>query len=127
MRFVIAGPPRTKKNSPRILRGKGGRPFVAPSKASERWQRDAAIEMQRTRRCAGWPEPYDVPVNLKALVYRDRDVGDLDNFIAAICDALEAADIVTNDKLIRAHDGSRLLIDRERPRVEIEVTPLDEG
>ena len=125
MTFVIFGRPVTKKNSPRILRNKKtGKSFVAPSAASKRWQRDAAIEMLRTRRRAGWTKAYDVPINLKALIYRDRDVGDLDNYIAAICDALEKASIVTNDNLVLAHDGSRLLIDRERPRVEITITPL---
>lgn len=124
MMFVIEGRPVTKKNSPRILRSKVGRPFVAPSAQSQRWQRDAAIEMLRTRRRAGWTKAYDVPVNLRALIYRDRDVGDLDNYIALICDTLEDGGIVTDDKLVRAHDGSRLLIDRARPRVEITITEL---
>jgi len=129
MRFIIEGPPVTKKNSPRILRGRNGRPFVAPSKASQRWQRDAAIELlrqyRRGHKCQAGVAAFTAPVNLRALIYRKHDgPGDLDNYIAAVCDALQTAGIVANDRLIRGHDGSRLLVDRERPRVEIELTPL---
>ena len=127
MTFNIPGNPITKKNSPRILHNKKtGKPFVAPSAASQRWQRDAAIAILRQRRRAGWTRPFDVPVNMKALIYRKNDgPGDLDNYAAAICDALQAAGIVTNDRLVRGHDGSRLLIDRDNPRVEVTVTELE--
>lgn len=126
MKFTIDGPPRTKKNSSRILvnRRTGAR-FVAPSAAAVGWCRDAAIELLRTRRAAGWTAPLATPQNLAALIYRNRNSGDLDNFLAAICDALQAAGIVANDRLIRGHDGSRLLLDYRRPRVEITLTPLE--
>lgn len=128
MKFVILGRPVTKKNSVRIARTKAGQPFVMPSKQASRWQRDAAIELLRQYRngykCQAGVAAFTQPVNLCALVYRDRNVGDLDNYIAAICDALEKAGIVANDKLIQGHDGSRLLIDRVRPRVEITLGPL---
>lgn len=121
MRFVIEGPPATKKNSSRILRSKRGRPFVAPSAAFKRWERYAVLQL-RTQAHA--TESITTPVNLRALIYRKRNVGDLDNYIAAVCDALQTAGVVVNDKLVQGHDGSRLLLDRARPRVEIELTPL---
>ena len=126
MTFVIPGQPVTKKNSPRIMRNrKTGKPFVAPSKASQRWQRDAVIAMLRARRRVGWTGAYDVPVNVKALIYRKHEgPGDLDNYLAAICDALQAAEIVTNDRLVRGHDGSRLLIDKENPRIEVTIAEM---
>src|SRR6185436_13305003 len=64
-------------------------------------------------------------VNLRALIYRDKRTGDTVGYLQAICDALEAAHVVANDRPLETFDGSRPLVDRERPRVEIEVTPLD--
>lgn len=64
------------------------------------------------------------PVSVCALIYRDADRGDLTGYLQAIGDALERAGVVTNDKLIHSWDGSRKLIDRARPRVEIEIGPL---
>lgn len=38
MKLTLYGDPRTKKNSARILQGRGGRRFVAPSAAFEQYQ-----------------------------------------------------------------------------------------
>lgn len=38
MHLTLYGDPRTKKNSARILQGRGGRRFVAPSAAFEEYQ-----------------------------------------------------------------------------------------
>lgn len=38
MKLTLYGDPRTKKNSARILQGRGGRRFVAPSAAFEEYQ-----------------------------------------------------------------------------------------
>jgi len=64
------------------------------------------------------------PVHVKALFYRDADRGDLCGYQQAGGDALEAAGVVSNDKIIDSWDGSRRLIDRQNPRVEIEVSPM---
>ena len=73
----------------------------------------------------GYPgQPCAVPVNLCATVYRAKNVGDLGNYLAAVCDALEKAGVVENDRLIGGFDGSRLLTDPKRPRVEIALRPL---
>lgn len=124
MLLVINGTPRTKKNSPRIVRGKGGRSFIVPSSAAKTWEENAIVQLRAQLYHARQREPIATPVNLRALVYRDRAVGDLGNFLAAVCDALERAGVVTNDRLILGFDGSRLRIDRERPRVEIEISAL---
>lgn len=119
--FTILGAPRTKKNSQRIAKTSVGRPFILQSRASDAWSKAAIIQLRSQLARA----PIAVPVNLRALVYRDRAVGDLGNYLAGICDVLEAATVVVNDKWILGFDGSRLLIDRVRPRVEIELTSLD--
>jgi Holliday junction resolvase RusA-like endonuclease len=125
--FTIEGAPRTKKNSLRRIR-RGRRTFTVSSAAHEAWANSAVLQLRAQVRRA----PSDLPVamlpyftsavNMRALVYRDRDVGDLLNFLAAISDALEAAGVVADDKLVLGLDGSRLLLDRKRPRVEVELT-----
>ena len=124
MKLIIEGPPVTKKNSPRILRTRHGGRFVAPSARYEAWEKWALLQLGGQMVRARAPT-IETPVNLRALIYRKRNAGDLDNYLAAICDALQKARVVRNDKLIAGHDGSRLLVHRERPRVEIELTPLE--
>jgi Holliday junction resolvase RusA-like endonuclease len=121
LRLVIEGAPRTKKNSQRILRGRGGRPFVAQSKQHDAWANAAVLQLRSATRRQGWPFtlPIVAPVNVRALVYRARAVGDLLNYLAAVSDALEAAGVVQDDKLCVSWDGSRLLKDAARPRIEI--------
>lgn len=126
MNLVIKGAPRTKKNSLRRLK-RGRRVFTVPSAAHEAWEAIAVAQLrgQAARLC---PAPLDAPVNMRALVYRERaGRTDLLNYLSAISDALERAGIVTDDKLVAALDGSRLMVDRERPRVEITLTLLVVG
>ncbi len=138
MRLTILGPPRTKKNHQRIIRVKG-RPVIMQAKTSEGWEKSAVAQLQIQwnhrspmvirgdhEESKKRPVPRDGPLSLRALVYRDRKVGDLGNYLAAVCDALERAGVVENDRLIQSFDGSRLLVDKARPRVEIEITPFEE-
>jgi Holliday junction resolvase RusA-like endonuclease len=127
MRFVIEGAPRTKKNSSRIVRS-GGVPKIIPSRAHERsgsGSRSCSFS-SRCRRYRG-KTFYETPLNMRAIVYREKAVGDLLNFLAAVSDALERAGVVSNDRWIAAVDGSRMDVDKSRPRVEIDLTPLAEG
>jgi len=123
MTFTIEGAPRTKKNSQRIARVKG-RPIVLQSRQHDAWAQGAILQLRSQWRRCDWA--VDFAVNLRAHVYRDRAVGDLLNYLAAVSDALEAAGVVANDRLIVSLDGSRLLVDRARPRVEIELSPVEE-
>ncbi len=126
MRLIILGRPVTKKNHSRIIvNRRSGRPMLIPSKQAKSWESDAIEQIRRQPPvCRGFWEAASVPLSLSALVYRDRNVGDLGNYLAAICDALERAGVVVNDRLIQSFDGSRLLIDRKNPRVELELTPM---
>lgn len=119
MRLTILGPPRTKKNSLRRIK-RGNRIFTVSSEAHQAWEQSASLQLKATR---GWQQA-NVPVSLRALVYRDRNVGDLGNYLAAICDALERAGVVLNDRLIQSFDGSRLLLDKVNPRVEIDLEAM---
>lgn len=126
MKLVIEGAPRTKKNSLRRIR-RGRHTFTVPSAAHEAWEASAVPQLMAQFRAwaRGLPmgTPVDFVLNMRALVYRDRAVGDLLNYLAAVSDALERAGVVADDKLIVSVDGSRMHIDRDRPRVEIELTP----
>lgn len=118
MVYVIKGPPRTKKNHQRIAKRKDGVPFILQAKTATAWAKSAVWQLQAQH--TGQP-PFRDPVNLSARVYRDRATGDLVNYLQAISDALEAAGVVENDRLIVSFDGCRLLKDAERPRVELEL------
>lgn len=128
MNFSILGDPRTKKNHTRIIRVRGV-PRIVQAESHDAWAQSAQLQLQaqwsaQRPRGMGDGLPDDNPKNLRALVYRDRAVGDLGNYLAAICDVLERAGVVANDRLIAGFDGSRLLVDRANPRVEITLTEM---
>jgi Holliday junction resolvase RusA-like endonuclease len=132
MKFVVTGDPVTKKNSSRIFQaGRGGRPFVAKSKAAARWETRAIRQLRKQRGLypSGIPltvPPERAPLNLAAKIYVDdrRPAGDMLNFLAAIADALQRAFVIENDRQILRLDGCEMLVDRENPRVEIELEPI---
>jgi Holliday junction resolvase RusA-like endonuclease len=120
VRLCILGAPRTKKNSNRLVPARG-RQFVLPSAAFERYRNEALPQLVD----AAAPTLRQ-PVNCRALVYRDANRGDLIGYLQGLADLLEEADVVENDRLIVGWDGSRMFVDRERPRVEIVLTPAEE-
>ena len=95
--------------------------MLLPSKQFERYQESCLWQL----RVVWKREPIDGWVTCAAMFYRDRDVGDLNNFTAALADILEKGGVLVNDRLIRSWDGSRLLLDRERPRVEVLLSSFD--
>jgi len=120
--FTIPGTPITKKNSQRILiNSKTGKPFVKPSAAYERYQKDAGWSIPKT-----WV-PIDYRVNIKYLFYMpdDRRV-DIANLVNSLDDILVRYGLLKDDnyKIVAAHDGTRVLIDRKAPRTEVEVEAL---
>lgn len=116
-RLTIRGAPRTKKNSLRRLKVDGQVKSI-PSAAWCAW-RDAALPQIP----AGMLP--DQPYNCRALFYRDRACGDATGYHQGLADVLEEAGVLSNDRLIEAWDGSRLLKDAGDPRVEIVLTPLE--
>ncbi len=118
MILEILGPPVTKKNSQRIMRRKDGRPFIMQSKQGCSWAKDAMRQLR-----AQWTAPpIDHHVNLSCVVYRKKNVGDLLNYLAAVSDALEAAGVVDNDRLIVSLDNCRMDKDKDNPRVWISLS-----
>lgn len=127
---IILGAPTTKKNSQRMVevgrrcrvchRGQFSRPL--PSAKYMSWHDAAKSQV------AALPEPIREPVNLFAVYYREAKRGDLINYHEALCDLLEDAGVLSNDRLVVSTDGSRLDKDADNPRIEWALTigsPLD--
>ena len=133
VKLVVFGAPRTKKTSGRIV-GSGpkchacgcrtGRPFLLPSEENVAWTKEAVKQMRQQLAGAA---ALMIPVNCRALFYRERNTGDLVNYEQALADALEEAGIVENDRLIVSWDNSRLLKDAANPRIEILLSPVDDA
>ena len=123
MHLTLCGEPRTKKNSARILRTRSGAPFVAPSIAYVDYETDCLRQIKRPS------NPVSARVNVRCVYYMKtaRRV-DLANLIEATTDILVKARVLEDDnsKIIAAHDGSRVELDREKPRVEIEIEEMEE-
>ena len=118
MRLIIVGAPRTKKNHGfRTQRG-----HQMPSAAYAAWDRIAQIQLAQFRASMPVSVLCTVPVNVRALFYRQTLTGDAVGYYQALADTLEKGGIVQNDRLIESWDGSRLLKDADHPRVEIEIT-----
>lgn len=120
---TLKGPPRTKKNHQRILRGAGGRPTIAQSKEYIQYEKDCLWQIRSP------PQPLAGPVNVKCLYYMPtRRRVDLTNLLEATDDILVRAGVLADDcaAVVAGHDGSRVLLDRKRPRVEITITEMEE-
>lgn len=132
LHYIIQGDPRTKKNSPRIfykgfpcrLCHKGATPFIMPSKAYEEYEQKALWQLTPKPRV-----PIQRPVTVRCLFYMKtkRDV-DLTNLLEAACDILVAGRILADDnsRIAASHDGSRVLYDKNHPRMEIFIEELSE-
>lgn len=119
--FIVPLAPVTKKNSQRIIRC-GGYSKIAPSKAYERYEREA-----------GWFLPHkgerlDKPCEVICLFYMPtRRRVDLTNLLEAIDDVLVYYGVLADDncRIIVSHDGSRVLYDKARPRTEVTIRFLE--
>jgi Holliday junction resolvase RusA-like endonuclease len=117
--FVVPGAPRTKKNHG--WRTKQGAQM--PSHAFAEWNRSAQFDLAPIARSLN--KPLAVPVNCRALFYRDALRGDAVGYYQALADAMEEAGIVENDRLIVSWDGSRLLKDADNPRIEVTLEAVE--
>jgi Holliday junction resolvase RusA-like endonuclease len=124
MRITLSGRPITKKNSSRIVQARG-RIMVIPSKQyveylnACRWQINV-LKLGEMK--------ISSPINLQCVYYMPtRHRVDLVNLLEATCDILVECGVLADDnsKIVASHDGSCVLYDKNRPRVEITITPAD--
>jgi Holliday junction resolvase RusA-like endonuclease len=114
--FAILGAPTSKGNS---RAGLG----TIPSAAYRRWF-SQAIAQVLVLRAGGLRGVAAIQIAVKATFYRARaHRADLDNYLKGLGDFLQRAGFVLNDSLIQSWDGSRLELDRDAPRVVVEITP----
>lgn len=125
LRFTLHGDPKTKKNSPRIVRV-GRYSKVLPSEAFEDYQKTCLAQLLQRRLCH---LGIRYPVNVKALYYmQTRRRVDLTNLNEALHDILVKAGMILDDNrdIIASTDGSRVLYDKLCPRVEVWITPAED-
>ena len=118
-------PPITKKNSQGIcINKKTGRPFIVPSKAYTRYEKQAGWFIKGDLRSLN----IDKPVNVKCLYYMPtRRRVDLTNLLESTDDILVKYGVLSDDNctVIASHDGSRVYYDKENPRTEVVISFYD--
>lgn len=92
-------------------------PRVLLSKAARAYKATVAHSM-----AAAGVRPTAALVQLKVHVYRPQRVGDLDNTLKVLCDALNGHAWVDDRQVVEIHAYRH--DDRARPRVEVEVTEV---
>ena len=125
IQFTIEIPPRSKKNSQQILvNPRTKRPFISPSSAYKAYRKAALMVIPSEAR-----QGIESPVNVQCVYYMPtRRRVDMCNLIEATLDVLVDAGVLADDNsgIVAGHDGSRVLYDKERPRTEITITPLND-
>ena len=119
--ITIPGRPITKKNSGRIIRVKG-RPILVPSKQFLAYQ-DAAGPYIRVR------QRIAEPVNVRCVYYMPtRGIVDLVGLLQATDDILVHYGVLSDDnsRVVAGYDGSRVRYDKQSPRAEITIAPLED-
>lgn len=121
----IEAEPVTKKNSQQIyFNQRTKRHFITQSNKYKTYE-NLTTNFLSTKKPA---EPINYAVNVQALFYRStkRRV-DLVNLQEALLDVLVRAGILEDDNfnIVASMDGSKVLIDRERPRTEIVISRRD--
>ena len=118
--FTIPIAPITKKNSQRIVL-RGGKPCILPSERYKEYE-EAALWLIPKR-----GTPIDFPVNVKCIFYMPTNrLCDLTNHLESIDDVMVKAGLLKDDnyKILASHDGSRVLVDKNNPRTEVEITRI---
>lgn len=123
MKIIIPLAPITKKNSQRIfVNSTTGKPFIAPSAKFKGYQHAAGYYLNPNNGVDNYP------VNIKCLFYMPtKRRCDLTNLLEAIDDVLTHYGIISDDDYLHigGHDGSRVYYDKNNPRTEIYITPLE--
>lgn len=108
-----------------VVNNQTGARFLQPNKLYREWARHAELQLRRQWR----GQPLDSWLHVRALFFLpDKRRTDLSNLLEAPADALELAKVIDNDYRIVSWDGSRRLLDRDQPRIELTLMERpDEG
>lgn len=120
LKIVVEANPRSKKNSQEIVFNKRtGKRMVIQNKRYTEFERECKKYMPKLE------NPIDYPVNLSCSFFvcdaRRRDIA---NYIEAIQDILVKYNVLVDDNynIITSLDNCKMEIDRDKPRIEIEIT-----
>ena len=120
MKIVINANPRSKKNSQDIVFNKRtGHRMIIQNKRYTDFEKECKKYIPKLEK------PIDYSINLKCEFYvcdaRKRDIA---NYIEAIQDILVKYNLIEDDNynIVASLDGCNMQIDRENPRIEIEIT-----
>lgn len=129
MKFTIPVKPRTKKNHMQLVTLKTGRQMLLPSKAYKTFEKEVLDYIADNPLVVKSNEEFTLPikdrVNLKCKFYKEKDYkADLAGYLQAIQDVLVKAGVISDDnhKIIESTNGSKVMLDRDNPRIEIEIT-----
>ena len=125
LKLTLKGRPITKKNSQIPIKTKSGKFFIIQSKQYRAYEKDCLLQIQMALLMT---PPLTGRLHLRAWYYMpDRRRPDLLNLLQATADIIEKAKVIENDRDIVSVDLSRIMgVDKENPRVEIEITNLEE-
>lgn len=122
--LTLHGRPYTKKNSQRIaVNMRTGARFVKPSENFEAYEKSCLVQIPLCMKLY-----IEEPVNVRCVYWMPtRHKVDLVNLLEATDDILVKAGVLKDDnsQIIVGHDGSRVRYDKERPRVDISITPIN--
>lgn len=120
IKITIPIAPVTKKNSQQIRRNfKTGKPFISQSDAYKAYE----------GACGYFLKPLGISsqINIKAIYYLAKSgKTDITNLHSALHDVLVKHGVIADDnyKIVVSTDGSRVYVDKENPRTEIEITEM---
>ena len=124
MKITIPVVPRSKKNSQQIIiNPRTKRPMIIQSKLYANFERECGLYLKK------YKSNIDYSINLKIEFYvPDKRKRDIANYVEAIQDILVKYEILKDDNhnIVTSLDGTRMYIDKLNPRVEIEITKMEE-
>lgn len=122
MKITIPVVPRSKKNSQQIIiNPRTKRPMIIQSKLYANFERECGLYLKK------YKSNIDFRVNIKIEFYvPDKRKRDIANYIEAIQDILVKYEVLRDDNynIVYSLDGTRIYVDKENPRVEIEITKI---
>lgn len=123
LRLTILGEPASKANSRKLVlfgRGSNARPGIIKSEKAREYEKTAIPQVQTQCRLAGWTCIATGKVKVSLRVFYASERPDLDESV--ILDVLQQI-VYSNDRQVREKHVFHF-IDRDNPRAEVEVEPL---
>jgi Holliday junction resolvase RusA-like endonuclease len=129
LRFTIPVPP-VPKGRPIFTTGgdrddgkNHGRLRAITPERTRKYEADVAAFCRQAVAKVGW-RTLDVPVAVTLDIYRRTNAGDLDNYVKAICDAMNRIAYPDDRFIVEKH--ARMGVDRVHPRAVVKVRQIPE-